>query len=247
MTDPVGGSAPSQGWKPTEAQVVMPRGDSRRPLLGAIVVAALLVLAVLKPWGGPSDASRAVASDTPTATLAGEAATSPGPATTRPATPPAFGAPGGQCYPGADWRVFAIEMRTGRFVQHWLSIEPGAAQSPRDSAVPLVSIVTDSVLALGFCVGSGPDDRRPLVGARAWALAPEGPAVPVALAPLIAFMPRQGNLGAVYRPPAGSSTEAGAGWSPGHYVFAVRQGPGQGDEQWFGVEVLATPQVSAAP
>ncbi len=247
MTDPVGGTEPSQGRKPTEVQLVMPRGGNRGLLLGTIAVAAILALAVLKPWADPGYPSRAVEADAHTIPVAGEAATSPGPAATPAATPPGYGAPGGQCYPGADWRVFAIEMRTGQSVQHWLSIEPGLAGSPRDPAVPLVSIVTDRLLALGFCVGSGPDGPRPLVGARAWALAPEGPAVPVTLAPLVEYMPHQRNLGAVYEPPAGSRTEAGTGWSPGRYVFAVRQGLGQSDEQWFGVEVLAAPQVSAAP
>jgi len=231
----------------------MPRGDNRGLVLAAIAVGAILALAVLKPWADHADASRAVESDVYTTTLDAEAATSPGPPATPEATPPGYGAPGGQCYPSAGWRVFALEMRTGQSVQHWLSIEPGPAGSPLDRAVPLVRIVTDRLLALGFCVGSGPDGPRPLVGVRAWALAPEGPAVPVALAPLLEYMPRKVDLGAAYRPPEGWGGEAGQrgeadpGWSPGRYVFAVRQGPGQSDEQWFGVEVLAARQVSVAP
>lgn len=247
MADPLGGTAPPQDERSTETRLVRLRDDDRRPLLGAIVIAALLVLAVLKPWGGPGDASRVVESDEPSAGPAGVAAASPGPAATPSATQPGYDAPGGQCYPGTGWRLFAIEMNTGRRLRAWLSIEPGAAGSPLDPAVPFVRIVSDRLLALGFCVGSGRDGPGPLVGARAWTLAPGGPAFPVALAPLVEYMPRQPNLGAVYRPPAASLDAADAGWSPGRYVFAVRQGPPGSEEQWFGVEVVAAPQVPAAP
>ncbi len=254
MAGPMGGTAPPRRTEPVEGRLVQVRSDDRRPLLlGVIVVTAILALAMLKPWADPSDPTRAAEADADASALAGLAATSPGPPAPPEATPPGYGAPGGQCYAGAGWRVFAIEMRAGQSVQHWLSIEPGSAGSPRDPAVPLVRIVTDRLLGLGFCVGSGPDGPRPLVGVRAWALAPEGPAVPVALAPLIEYMPRRVDLGAAYRPPQGSRGEAGprgeadSGWSPGRYVFAVRQGPGQSDEQWFGVEVLAARQVSVAP
>jgi hypothetical protein len=58
-------------------------------------------------------------------------------------------------------------------------------------------------------------------------------------------MPRPANLGAVYRPPSASRGEAGAGWSPGRYVFAVRQGPPENDERWFGIEVVVAPPMPA--
>jgi len=244
MADPMGGAVPPQGGRPTESHLVRPRGDNRRLLLGATVTAAILALAVLKPWGGPGDVSRASGLDAPSAGPAGVA--SPGPTATPTATPPGYDAPGGQCYPGTDWRLFAIEVNAGRPQRHWLSIEPGAAGSPEDPAVPFVRIVTDRLLALGFCVGSGPDGPGPLVEARAWALAPGGAVVPVALTPLIEYMPRQRNLGAVYRPPSASRGASGAGWSPGRYVFAVRQGPAASDERWFGVEVVVARQVPAA-
>jgi len=247
MADPTGGTAPPERGEPTEGRLVRVRSDDRRPLLaGVIVVAAILALAVLKPWADPGDPSRAVEADAPSAGPGGVAA-APGPLATPSATPPGYGAPGGQCYPGAAWRVFALETRTGGPIQHWLSIEPGTAASPRDPGVPLVSIVTDRLLALGFCVGSQPDDVRSSVEARAWTLAPGASAAPVALAPLVEYMPRQVDLGAIYQPPAGSPGEASAGWPPGRYVFAVRQGPGRNDELWFGVEVLAAPRVSATP
>ncbi len=246
MADPVGGAVPPQGGRLTESHLVRPRGDNRRLFLGAAVTAAILALAVLKPWGGPGDASRATGLAAPSAGPDGVAAASPGPAATPTATPPGYDAPGGQCYPGTDWRLFAIETNAGRPLRHWLSIEPSVAETPGDPTVPFVRIVTDRVLALGFCVGSGPAGPGPLVEARAWALAPGGAALPVALAPLVEYMPRQRSLGAVYQPPPASGGAPDAGWPPGRYVFAVRQGPAQGDERWFGVEVVVTRHVPAA-
>lgn len=245
MADPVARTAePGAGLNDTH--LVRPRGDNRRPLRGAIVTVAIVALAVLKPWSGPGDVSRATGLDAPSAGPDGVAAASPGPAATPTATPPGYDAPGGQCYPGTDWRLFAIEMNAGRTLRHWLSIEPSVAGTPGDPTVPFVRIVTDRVLALGFCVGSGPAGPGSLVEARAWALAPGGAAFPVALTPLVEYMPRQRSLGAVYRPPPASGGVSGAGWSPGRYVFAVRHGPAQGDERWFGVEVVVVTRVVSA-
>ena len=253
MADPMGGTAPPGRAQPVEGRLVQVRRDDRRPLLlGVIVVTAILGLAVLKPWADPGDPSRAAEADAPTTTLA-EAAISPGPPATPEPTPPGYGAPGGQCYQGAGWRVFALETRTGQSVQHWLSIEPGSAGSPRDPAVPLVRIVTDRLLrsrvlrriwtrrpptagrGARLGAGSGGPGRpgRPGAPHRVHA-APGGP---------------RGRLPAAAgsRGEAGPRGEADQGWSPGRYVFAVRQGPGQSDEQWFGVEVLDARQVSVAP
>jgi hypothetical protein len=245
VADPMGGTAPPRGVEPTEVHLVRLHRDDRRPLMGAIVVVAALVLAVLKPWGGPDDASRAVESGALSAGAAGVAVASTDPAATPAATPRGYDAPGGQCYPGADWRLFAIEMNSGRRLRHWLTIEPAAAASPDDPAVPFARIVTDRLLALGFCVGSGRAGPGPLVGVRAWALAAGGGVVPISLTPLADYMPREPNLGAVYRPPSAPRGAAGAEWSPGRYVFSVRQGPTEADERWFGVEVVVAPQVPA--
>lgn len=254
MTDRLGGTEPSGGREPTEAQLVVPRSGNRGLLHGATVIAVVLVLAVLKPWAAPDGSGEAavpgLASGGPAA-----AGASPGPTATPSATPPGLDEAGGQCFPGTDWRLFAIEVNEGRPLRHWLSIEPGPATGSRDQAVPFVSVVTDSLLALGFCVGSGPDGPPPLAGVRAWAQAPAstGQDVPVALAPLVAYLPHDPDLGAIYEPPPASTGAAGIAWTPGRYVFEVRQGPSvregsvEGDEWWFGVEVVAAPSASAAP
>ncbi len=248
MTDPVGGTEPSEGSRPTEAQLVVPRTGNRGLLVGATVIAAIVVLAVLKPWGDPGGSGEATGPDLASGGPGGVVAT-PGPTPTPTATPPGYDAPGGQCFPDSDWRVFTIETNADRPLRTWLSIEPGAAASPRDQAIPFVTVVTDRVLALGFCIGSGPDGPAPLAGVRAWALAAasRSPAVPIVLDPLEAYMPHEPNLGAVYRPPPGSTDSAGAAWSPGRYVFAVRQGAPGGDEWWFGVDVVPRPGASDGP
>jgi hypothetical protein len=243
MTGPAGGTGPSDGRGPTEAQLVVPRAGNRGLVLGATVIAAVVVLAVLKPWGAPGGTGQAtdaaLASSRP-------AAASLGPTPTPSPTPPGYDAPGGQCFTDSDWRVFTIETHEDRPQRHWLTIEPGAAASPRDTAVPFVTVVTDQVLALGFCVGSGSDGPAPLVGVRGWAVGPGGAATALTLNPVRAHMPPTPDLGAVYRPPADADVAAAA-WAPGRYVFAVRQGPPGGEEWWFGVEVVVAPSATAAP
>jgi hypothetical protein len=248
MTDRLGGTEPSEGSRPTEAQLVVPRTGNRGLLVGAALTAVVLVLAVLKPWGAPVGTGQAADAGLPSGGPAAGPA-SPGLTPTPSATPPGIGMPGGQCFPGTDWRLFALEDSDGRRLQHWLSIEPGPATGPRDPAVPFVPVVTDRLLALGFCVGSGPDGPDPLVGVRAWALASSSrsPAVPIVLDPLAAYLPHEPNLGAVYRPPPGSTGTAGAAWPPGRYVFAVLQGAPEGDKWWFGVDVVPRPGASDAP
>lgn len=242
MAERTGGTEPSGGREPTEAQHVVPRGNNRGLLLGAAVIGLLLVLAVLKPWGVPGGAA------VPGSPSAGPAAAaSPGPTATPSATPPGYGAPGGQCFADSDWRIFTIETHRGQPQRTWLSLEPGPATGPGDPAVPFVAVVTDRLLALGFCVGSGPKGPLPLTEVRAWASTPAGRDVPVALAPLVASMPHDPDLGAIYRPPPASTGAARTVWAPGRYVFAVRQGPLAGDEWWFGVEVIAAPSASAGP
>ena len=159
MTDRLGGTEPSGGRGPTEAQLVVPPSSNRGLLLGATVIAIVLVLAVLKPWGAPGGTGPTTVAGLPSGGLP-RAAASPGPTPTPSATPPGLDEPGGQCFPGTDWRLFAIEVNHGRRLRHRLSTEPGHAESPRDPAVPFVRVVVDRLLALGFCVGSGPDGPR---------------------------------------------------------------------------------------
>ena len=248
MTGPAGGTEPSEGTEPTEGRLVVPRGGNRGLLVAVVVVVAVVVLAVLKPWGAPGDSGPA--DDTELAPSApGDARVSPAPSPK--ATPPRLGVPGGQCFPSTDWRVYAFEVDDAHRLQHWLIIEPGAAAGPRDPSIPVVRVVTDRLLGLGFCVGSGPDGLPPLAGVRAWALAPATASssrdVPVDLVPLAAYMPHDPDLGATYLPPAGSGGAATQGWSPGRYVFAVGQGNAEGDERWFGVEIATPPREPTTP
>lgn len=244
MTDPVDGTEPSQGWKPTEAQLVMPRGGDRGLLLGAIAVAAILALAVLKPWADPGYPSRATEADAPSAGPAGVAAL-PGAAATPSATLPGWNAPGGQCFVANDWRVFSIEMSTGRRLRHWLVVEPRAAGSPRDPAVPFVRIVTDNLLALGFCAAFRPTARR-VASVEAWAVPAFAAPVSVDLDPLAAWTPTDPDEGRMFLPPTGFGAAAGA-WTPGRYVFVVRHGPAPADAAWYGVEIVAPGRAPATP
>ena len=241
----MGGTDPSQGWKPTEAQRVMPRGGDRGLLLGAIAVAAILALAVLKPWADPGYPSRAIEAATPSAGPHGVVAV-PGAGATPSATLPGWDTPGGQCFVGSDWRVFSIEMSTGRRLRHWLVVEPRAAGSPRDSAVPFVTIAADRVTALGFCAGADAGVRRPITAVDAWALSAPGALVPIDLAPLAAWTPPDPDAGRVYPQPDGFGS-VNSGWAPGRYVFAVRRGPSTTDAEWYGVEIVAPGREPATP
>jgi hypothetical protein len=108
------------------------------------VVAVLVALAILKPWGAGSPAATlpllAVA---PTA-----AAIMPAPTEDR--TADGLAAP--ICLGSEGWRIASLERWRAEDVRVWRAIEPIAdASGPLDPAIPAVPIVAVELTSLGWC------------------------------------------------------------------------------------------------
>jgi len=190
------------------------------------VVGALILLAFYKPWG--------TGSRTPPVSAYLSAATPQVSATPRPTTELDMVA--GFCLEPSGWRVYSSERWGGQQVRSWTAMTPiDAATGPTDPRIPVVPVVSQAVLAMGFCAPiSGPD--KPPADAtdhifRLTATIVDGEPITRAevLAPIrVAPEERPSYLGAAYAPLAGPS------WLDGVYVVHVQ---GDGFSRWFGIQV----------
>ena len=119
--------------------------------IAGVVVAFVIGLALLKPWGA--------AGDTPTLGPPRFVAT-PYPAFTPSSiadTPEGLAGP--VCLGAGAWRVASVETWRDQDVRVWRAIEPAVeASGPLDPAIPTVPLVGLEIRALGWCAPAyGPD------------------------------------------------------------------------------------------
>jgi hypothetical protein len=197
------------------------------------VVAAFVVIAVVKPWGG---GGRSAATLAPQLGAPLEVASAP----TEDRS--AIGLAMPVCLGTGAWRVATLETWRERDVRVWRAIEPVTeATGPLDVAIPAVPVVADLLSGLGWCAPAFGDDEP--VGpatVRAW-LVVGGVARVVALRQV---QPADGvtPIAALYVPQGGA-------WTTGRVVFQYRD-DGTGTVRWFAadLQVLATlPGGSNAP
>ena len=204
------------------------RGPSERTLLRVVVVVlAITLLAVVKPWGdgtGPGAGSAprtALGAASPT--IAASAGPTPLPTPVDPAS--TF------CLTPSGWRLTSLEVFDGQTIRVWQTIDPVQATGPTDPAVPEGLVVSTSVLAVGWCAPTAPDVRpAPPVTTRIWYVPASGTPV------LLDLRPRLGpsDLGEDYpAPDVGAGT---ADWTPGRYVFAISEAA-PGRSWWFAATV----------
>lgn len=131
-------------------QIGFPISPVRPPIVGGglsiagVLVALLIGLAVVKPWGPAGDppppgpprvVARATAEDTP-----------------RPIDDSAEGLAGPVCLGPGAWRIASLETWRNRNVRVWRAIEPIVdASGPLDPAIPTASLFGLEVEALGWC------------------------------------------------------------------------------------------------
>ena len=123
---------------------VRPRSNDSRVGVTLWIVAVLVGLAVLKPWGAgsPGPIRRPIALP-PTAL-----AVTPAPTEDRTAN----GLASDFCLGAGAWQVASLESWQTQDVRVWRAIEPMAdATGPADPAIPSVPIVAQEVAALGWC------------------------------------------------------------------------------------------------
>ena len=210
---------------------VQPSRSAPRLAASMWLVAALVIVAVLKPWGGAGPAAETLRPDA----LALPDVT-PVPTEDRSAT----GLAVPDCLGTGAWRVATLETWRSRDVRVWRAIEPiQSATGPLDPRVPSVPVVADVLSGLGWCAPAF-GDAEPVGPARvrAWQVV-RGVAVPITLRqvrPLDGITP----IAALYLPIAGR-------WTSGLVVFEYDD-EGTGAIQWFGADLqiaaLASPGAS---
>ena len=215
----------------------------RSPFRVAMVVAAFVGLAILKPWAGEEAPTAA----SPAVEPAGRPGTGPASTDDRSAASPVAGAPRqaviGLCHDPGSWRTATIETWRDQTVRVWRAIEPETATRPLDPTIPIVPAVGRSIPAIGYCAAtSGPDQPHGPASVRAWRV--EGQAVQALQLTQVAPIGAVSPYGALYGPPA----ELGAtdSWPDGLVVFRYEELESH-RSRWFGIEVSGTVDAPAQP
>jgi len=207
------------GTPPVVVRVPAPRRETAARV--AVILAAFLAVAIVKPW--PSSEPRAAASPV-------SRAASAEPRPTETISPVA-----GYCNDPVGWRVATVEqLLDGTALRGWGAVEPVVATGPRDVRIRSFVVSSASVSALGYCAPPydiPPADAQVRIYRVDDRRAPEQVSV-VRLGPNPAS-----SLGALYRPPADAQTPTpnAPSWATGLYVFEVSAADGY--QRWFGADV----------
>jgi hypothetical protein len=202
------------------------------------IVAALVAVALLKPWpsdwtgipepsASPSRISLAIPSADQIAPVALPAMALDPPATA--------------CYVDSGWRVCMLGDSAGQEIQTWLF---GTASRPTAATVipttPAVLVVTGGGAGLGLYAPRSSMER--LTGpsvVSAWQIREEtGVTSWIALQPVASVGTYDLPAGAVYRPPPEGLGSADQ-WPTGRYIVRL-QAPTGGWERWFGMKVTSS-------
>jgi hypothetical protein len=119
--------------------------ENLRPLI--VVVVALVVIAVLKPWGGgaPSRATSSGAAASPTAGGPAAIALAPSPPGRSP-DPNSI-----SCLRPIGWRLVTLQRSADRETRTWLVVTSAAATGPGDGTISVARLTENDVVGIGFC------------------------------------------------------------------------------------------------
>lgn len=215
--------------------------SDRRPVAAVAVVAALVAIALVKPW--PSDWTRdpqATASPS-RISLAGPPAGSDAPVAlpTMALDPPATA-----CYVDLGWRVCILGNSAGQEIETWLF---GTARQTSAATItpttPAVLVVTQGGAGLGLYAPRASMERLsgPSV-VSAWQIREEtGVTSWIALEQVASIGTYDVPAGAVYRPPPEGLGSVDR-WPTGRYIVRL-QAPTGGWERWFGMRITSSGDV----
>jgi len=215
----------------------------RGPVAAVAVVAALVAVALLKPWPsewtGEPQASASPSRISLVSPSAGRA--DPVALPTMALDPPATA-----CYVDSGWRVCMLGDSAGREIQTWLF---GTARRPVAATVipttPAVLVVTRGGAGLGLYAPRSSMER--LTGpsvVSAWQIREEtGVTSWIALQQVASVGTYDVPAGAVYRPPPEGLGSADQ-WPTGRYIVRL-QAPTGGWERWFGMRVTSSEDASS--
>ncbi|MBI2781094.1 MAG: hypothetical protein HYX55_04770 [Chloroflexi bacterium] len=225
---------------------VQPRSGDPSMAAAVWTVAALVGLAILKPWGTGSP--RTTPAPRPVTSVA--AVVTPAPTEDRSAD--GLAAP--ICLGTGAWRVATLERWPTQDVRVWRAIEPiQTAGGPTDPSIPSVPIVAVELTGLGWCAPSyGPDVPVGPVTVSAWSVT-GGVATELALRQV---RPADGTtpIAALYLPltrcpeptvciPLLPAPVPGS-WTTSRVVFRWIDG-GAGRTAWFAAEIQILPPAPA--
>ena len=140
------------------------------------------------------------------------------------------------CLDRGQWLVVSVERRRDRTFRVWRALDPvPAATGPDDPAIPLVPVVSDGVLDLGWCAPAyGAERPSGDASVDAWRIGAAG------AAPMTMTLRRPDEaaspFGALYAAPRRPLSSRSATWPDGRYVFRHRTDDGV--ERWFSIEVV---------
>lgn len=227
--------------RPPRAGVFEPAAltdDHPRLTRWALVVAVALAIVLVKPWdlgdalSTPGDQGRT-------------AAATRGPSLVPTATPDrAEALVETFCLDRGRWLIASIERWRDQTIRVWRALDPAtAASGPEDPAIPVMPVVSEGVLELGWCAPSY-GDERPIGHASIATWRISGTAThELALMrgrPSDAATP----FGALYAAPRRPLSSRSATWPEGRYVFRHRTDDGA--ERWFSIDVVNRAAVEPA-
>ena len=219
------------------------QGTGGRVVGWVAIAAVLLVVAVLKPWGGgaPAPTRATVGAGQGDSIRPSGSVVPPGPSPTLPSDIDVDVTRA--CLDPGSWRVASVEAYEGQTIRVWRALDPAVAAGPDDPAIPFVLVVSEGVSELGWCApAAGPDRPAGETIVAAWSVRGD---VSHALRLVPTHRtPRASSFGALYGPRSVAAAHPTAPldrWPAGRYVFRLRLADGR--ERWFGVDVESRPAV----
>lgn len=232
MNRATGSDEPAPRERVVHSRLSVLAPDSTRTLRRSVfIIAGLMAVAILKPWGvaDPAPVRRPYV---------------PPPAALANVQPRASQNPiEAICHESPSWRVASVGTFVDRGMREWGFITPVIALGPSDPAIPFVVFAYTHVTSLGYCA---PVQEQPPadVEVRVYRLDGDGPGTAVKVA-REAGTPATSVAGlfSVITPSTSSPSVSPGGlvdpsWPPGRYVFVLRGR--QGGDLWFGADVRAT-------
>lgn len=215
----------------SDFRVTLGRGGRRRPERLAMAVGALLLVAIIKPWGPgrpaatappprytPIPTERVLLSDLPCT--------------------------------GGQWLLEADERWAGAPLRTWTFTQAVEASGPLDPAISFVTIAAQQILAIGYCPSFW-DDQRPHQRLTIYRLENASFST-MDVAPVVVRRGVDAAANTLFRPaggPAGASADPAMdgriSWPEGRYVMQI-SGPST-YERWLGFDIRLVSLSPTAP
>jgi hypothetical protein len=224
-----------------EVRVERISGVPRRVFVAAGVVVVLIVVALVKPWGGtPTHIAVAPATVTPPASRNGPPTPRVTPSPDRGAAAAAAGA---LCISPSLWRLVTMETNELGNTRSLYSTTAVEASGPADASIPVAPVAGNELLAIGVCrplsAVQKKSSKAAAIEVRIWAVDPGGG---VREQTTSVVDPDLYAVGEAYYAPGsgaaapGTSSANSAGWTTGRYSIEIDNAAPDGSPLWLGLD-----------